>query len=240
MAKLNLELVHKQFLIPTAISLIYKTTDKFDFHPGQFFAFKVGDKDYRSYSSFYHSEIAPKYYPNELTDLKAGKYLGFMVNTKPGGIGSKYFENSKIGDNAVAIGPNGKFLLQDNPRPKIFVASSTGLAPFVEIIKQTLEANPNQEIIIFFGVWRPEDEFAMQFFAGISEVKIIVCCDECPKTSITDTIKLGRVTQIIPQYIKNLKDYDYYICGNQFMVTAMEGVLRENGVTTIYTEKFGG
>jgi NAD(P)H-flavin reductase len=244
MPKINLELVHKTNLIPTAISLIFKTTDEFTFEPGQFFSMLVGPKEYRSYSCFWSDSKAPKFYDNDLADLKEdqkeGKYLGFMVNIKPNGVGSHFFMDIQNGDQVVAIGGNGKFLLEAGNRPKAFVASSTGLAPFVEIIKQTLNENPNQEILIFFGVWQPADEFAIQFFKDTTQVKVIVCCDECPEEQLSDTVKLGRVTQVIPEMLGDkLPDYDFYICGNQFMVEATEELLRSKGSTTIYMEKFG-
>ena len=240
MPKINLTLVHKTHLIPTAISLIFKTEDNFSYSPGQFFSMLVAPKEYRSYSCFYHSQIAPKFYPNDLPDLETGTYLGFMVNTKPNGAGSNFFINVNINDQVVAIGGNGKFLLEQNDRPKAFIASSTGLSPFVEIINQALTINPNQEILVFFGVWQPSDNFTAQFFANIPQVKIITCCDECPVEKLDENTKLGRVTQIIPEQLGNkISNYDFYICGNQFMVEAMEKTLIENNVTTIYMEKFG-
>jgi toluene monooxygenase electron transfer component len=241
MPKINLSLAHKTNLIPTAISLIFKTSDSFDFQPGQFFSMLVAPKEYRSYSCFYADSKAPTFYPNgNLPDLTEGKYLGFMVNTKPNGTGSHFFMDIKDGDKVVAIGANGKFLLEHGNRPKAFIATSTGLAPFVEMIKQTLTQNPDQEILVFFGVWQPKDDFARQFFADYPQVRVITCCDECPKEDLSETVKLGRVTQIIPEMLGDqLPEYDFYICGNQFMVEATEILLREKGSTTIYMEKFG-
>ncbi len=240
MPKINLQLVHKTNLIPTAISLVFKTTDNFEFKAGQFFSMLVGPKEYRSYSCFWSDSQAPKFYDNDLEDLQEGKYLGFMVNTKPNGVGSHFFMDIQNDDQVVAIGGNGKFLLEAGNRPKAFVATSTGLAPFVEIIKQTLKENPNQEILVFFGVWQPTDEFAIQFFKDTPQVKVIVCCDECPEEKLTETVKLGRVTQVIPDMLGDqLPNYDFYICGNQFMVEATEELLQSKGSTTIYMEKFG-
>lgn len=240
MPKINLTLVHKTFLIPTAVSMIFKTEDDFEFLPGQFFSMLVAPKEYRSYSCFYCSSQAPRLYLNSLPDLKKGRYLGFMVNTKPGGQGSHFFENIKVDDQVVAIGANGKFLLNNNKRPKAFVASSTGLAPFIELIKQALEQDSNQKILVFFGVWKPVDDFAKQFFESTSQVQVITCCDECPEDLLSDTVKLGRVTKVIPEYLGDrLPAYDFYICGNQFMVEATEKLLEEKGSKTIFTEKFG-
>ena len=240
MPKINLTLVHKTHLIPTAVSLIFKTDDEFKFQPGQFFSMLVAPNEYRSYSCFYADAKAPKFYDNDLEDLTTGKYLGFMVNTKPNGKGSHFFTDIEVGDNVVGLGANGKFLLEAGDRPKAFVASSTGLAPFVEIIKQTLTENPAQKILVFFGVWQPTDDFASQFFTDYPQVQVITCCDECPVELLNDNTKLGRVTTVIPEVLGDqLPNYDFYICGNQFMVEATEELLKQKGSTTIYMEKFG-
>jgi ferredoxin-NADP reductase len=145
----------------------------------------------------------------------------------------------QLDTNVQAIGPNGKFLLQSGPRPKCFVASSTGLAPFVEIINQIVQVDPKTPILVYFGVWNPNDDFAGQFLSGFANVKLITCCDECPPEKLDQNTVLGRVTQVIPEQLgKSITDYDFYICGNQFMVEAMEKILIDLDCSTIYMEKF--
>jgi all-trans-retinol 13,14-reductase len=239
MPKIKLQLVHKVNLLPTAVSMIFKCEDEFKYTAGQFLSILVAEKTYRSYSLFYCDSKAPKYYDNDLEDLETGKYIGLMINTKPMGPGSQKAIDMQIGEFIDAIGCNGQFVLVENDRPKVFVASSTGLAPFVPIIEQALAINPDQKIKIFFGAFVPSDDFTAPFFTNYPQVQVISCYDKIEENEISQTKQLGRVTDVIPKLIPNLPENDFYICGNPFMVKATEDLIRSLGVETIYMEKFG-
>src|SRR5918993_472919 len=60
-------------------------------------------------------------------------------------------------------GPKGKFLLQDDGRTALFVASGTGLAPFISMIETLRDRGQQRDIILLHGVsydydlaWREE------------------------------------------------------------------------------------
>lgn len=239
MPKLKLELVHKVNLLPTAISLIFKSTDDFKYKAGQFISLLVAEKAYRSYSLFYCSSQAPLFYDTNLNDLDDGQYIGLMINTKPMGVGSQKAIAMEVGDVIEAVGCNGQFLVVDNDKPKVFVASSTGLAPFVPMIDEILNTNPSQKVQIFFGAFNVGDDFTSYFFKNSPQVELISCYDDIDTQEQSLTKQLGRVTDIIPKLAGDLLSKDFYICGNPFMVKATEDLLKSMGVETIYTEKFG-
>ncbi len=245
MPKLKLELVHKVNFLPTAVSMIFKSTDDFKYTAGQFLSLLVAEKTYRSYSLFYCDAKSPAFYTNNLPDLAQGegRYIGLMINTKPMGVGSQKAIEMQVGETIDAIGCNGQFLVVNNDRPKTFVASSTGLAPFVPMVEQILNINPDQKIQIFFGAFNPNDDFTYYFFQNTPQVELISCYDDMNGKDGTQeqtaTKQLGRVTDIIPKLVQDLPSSDFYICGNPFMVKATEDLLRSLGVETIYMEKFG-
>ena len=245
MPRLNFKLVHKKELISKTYFLVFQTDSEMDFKPGQFFSLEVAPKTFRSYSTVSVSKNPPTYFETNLKTLESGFYISFMISTKPGGAASTYFEEIKIDQELSAIGPNGKFALNINNKPKAFVATGTGLAPFVPMIEKVLDKDKQAEIKLFFAVWNKESDFADQFFAkylnqNYPNFKIYTVIDEA--TEDLDEFNLaGRVTTIVPKIVSEANTYDYYLCGHPAMVTAMNEVLEGLGGNNenIFMEKFG-
>ncbi|MFN4212960.1 MAG: FAD-binding oxidoreductase [Microgenomates group bacterium] len=106
-----------------------------NFKAGQYLILKIGDKS-RLYS------IASPDWQKDTFEL--------LVQTVEGGVGSTYLLNLKIGEEAIFQGPAGMFTLKDSPtgapRPKIFLATGTGLAPVRSMIKSEIKKLRYEEI----------------------------------------------------------------------------------------------
>lgn len=258
MPKLPLKLVHKEQIIPKVYFLAFTSQVDLGYTAGQFFSIEIEPKVYRSYSVCYVGKKAPNFYKvgNDLPDLEVGEYICFMISTKPGGTASNFFENVQTGIELTGVGPAGTFRLKDNSMDKVFVATGTGLAPFIPMISNLLEANPATKIDLFFGSWTLADSFAVNFFykyLGNSDFPNTVANPNYPNFKIyhvaedmqgnpeTETIFGGRVTTVIPKVIEDLNSKEYYLCGHPAMVGAMEEVLLNEGVDAekIVMEKFG-
>jgi NAD(P)H-flavin reductase len=244
MSKINLKLVHKVNLLETITCLIFETESEMQFLPGQFLAIEVTPGVHRSYSLFHCSPMSPKYYPTDLKILENGNYIGLMINTKPDGVGSHWARNIQLKENFAAKGCNGKFTIQESYNPKVFVGTSTGIAPFVPMIQSLLYANENQQITLFFGSLTANDDFAKLFFQAIKSnyknFQMISCYDEFDIGLEDPSHKLGRVTSIISAQmsIKQMQNSDFYLCGNPMMVEATAKLLEENKVQNVYYEKY--
>jgi len=239
MPKINLTCLKKTELA-TKIYFIQMGSDtELNFKPGQFISLEVAPREYRSYSLINLKTQASH-------DQEHPTIIEFLVNTKSGGLGSQCFESMNIGENYAGLGPLGKFALIENTRPKVFIATGTGLGPFVGMINQVFAQDPKASIQLYFGVYSPEYDFSHQFFteylnnSNYPNFKIITCADSLNpnQATLTDTY-LGKVTEILPKFVSDFQAFDFYICGNPLMVAAMESSLRESGADeNIFMEKY--
>ena len=258
MPKLSLTLAAKTQLIPKVYFLAFKVEVELGYKPGQFFSLEIEPKVYRPYSVCYVGKTAPNFYKvsQDLPNLETGEYICFMISTKPGGAASNYFENVQLQTTITGVGPAGDFKLQETPRDKVFVATGTGLAPFIPMISTLLEQNPETKIDLFFGSWTISDSFAANFFYKYLDndnfpnslynpkypnFKIYFVAEDMQGNPESDSIFEGRVTTVIPKVLSDLATKEYYLCGHPAMVGAVEEVLLGQNVEpkNIVSEKFG-
>jgi all-trans-retinol 13,14-reductase len=249
MPRLNFKLVFRHQLISKVHFLVFETNNKLNFAPGQFFSLEVSPKTFRSYSTVYIGQNPPEFLEvnKNLPILESeSSYVCFMISTKPNGVASKVFEEMKIGTEISAVGPNGKFRLSQNKiKPKVFIATGTGLAPFVGMVKQILDENQQAKIQLFFGVWTTSDNFVKQFFETYLNSKypnfeIYTIIDNSEGTELDKYNISGRVTTAIPSIIKDYLETEFYLCGHPMMVADMAKILEDLGAKeNIFLEKFG-
>ena len=105
--------------------IVIETNEEVVFEPGQFISIKVGETRINSYS------IAGKVNVRQ---------LGLIVDIKPGGEGSQFFANLKVGDEILFLGPLGKFVLRpdDGSEHLIFLGTGSGIAPLKAMIEKAL------------------------------------------------------------------------------------------------------
>lgn len=101
------------------------------FKAGQYLILKINDK------SRLYSIASPDTQKNSFE---------ILVEIIEGGLGSTYLSNLKVGEEAVFQGPAGMFRLKENPRPKIFLVTGTGIAPVRSIIKSEIKKLRDEEI----------------------------------------------------------------------------------------------
>ena len=143
----------------------------------------------------------------------------------------------KVGDAINIKGPKGKFLLQDDGRRCLFVASGTGLAPFISMIETLRGRGASRDIVLLHGVsydydlaWREQleeldrgDELPLRYVATISRPQ------HCPSwTGCT-----GRVESIVAAQLDEQgltpETATIYLCGNPDMVSAVEEIATARG-----------
>ena len=75
------------------------------------------------------------------------------------------------------------FTLQNTIKPKVCIATGTGLAPMIEILKQTPEATAK---ILIYGARKESDLYHLEKLQDIANLKIII------KISQEDTQKYSK------------------------------------------------
>lgn len=220
------KLLEKNTLAENIYELKYEAPEDFTFTPGQFAGLRITPTHTRAYS---------------IVNQHDGK-LEFLVDTKPAGTASLYFDACKVGDELSLLGPYGRYALQEPTLNKVFISTSTGIAPFIPMIKalrQSTNDFQEQRVWCFFGVGHEPYDIAYRYFEDISSpnFRYIRCVT---RHEPTDSLSLkGRVTEVVPQIIEDYAHSEFYICGSTEMILAMEGILRSKGADKIYYEKYG-
>jgi len=142
-----------------------------------------------------------------------------------------------VGDAINIKGAKGKFMLQDDDRTCLFVASGTGLAPFISMIETLRGRGQTRDVVLLHGVsyphdlaWRAEltelangDGFPLRYVATISR----------PQGSPDWSGCTGRVEAIVADQLDahglTSDNTTIYLCGNPDMVSAVEEIATERG-----------
>jgi len=206
----------------------------FDFIAGQYLSIKVAeDGTRRSYS---------------IASNPGGAVVELLVDISPMGLGSKYVLALKEGDQVEAMGPIGRFTL-NNPSPKLkkmFIATGSGIVPMRSMIKDILITNKYQdEIKLIWGMRHEEDLFWQEEFLQLNRdfanfsYQVILSKSsehwhgECGH--VGDCLKNGFIITV-----KDLAAWEFYLCGSQEMIMETGAFLAGKGVKKedIHFEKF--
>jgi len=164
------------------------------------------------------------------------EYEFFIRRVEGGGFTPLLWQRS-VGDAINIKGPKGKFLLQDDGRRALFVASGTGLAPFISMIETLRDRGQTRDIVLLHGVsydydlaWRQQltdlqdgGHFPLRYVATISRPQ------HCPDWSGCT----GRVETIVESQLDEHgltpETATIYLCGNPEMITAVEEIAAARG-----------
>ena len=163
------------------------------------------------------------------------EYEFFIRRVEVGGFTPLLWERS-LGDPINIKGPKGKFLLQDDGRRAVFVASGTGLAPFTSMIDTLRDRGQERDIVLLHGVSHPHDlawhdELTALQASGfpLRYVPTISRPDENP----TWTGSTGRVETIVEGQLDEHgltpDNATLYLCGNPDMITRVDEIATERG-----------
>lgn len=161
----------------------------------------------------------------------------FFIRLVEGGALTPLLWERRLGDPINIKGPKGKFLLQEDSRRALFVASGTGLAPFMSMIETLRGRGQERDIVLLHGVshdydlaWR-EQLTELQESGGfpLRYVGTVSRPHRCPDwTGCT-----GRVEAIVDGQLDEHgltpDDTTIYLCGNPDMITAVEEVAADRG-----------
>lgn len=209
----------------------YSIGSDFSFIPGQYVGIQVSPVHRRAYSVF---------------KLETDS-VWFLIDTKPGGIASKYFERVQVGAENLILGPYGRFNLKQTKNKKIFISTGTGMAPFYPMVEdiKTKDEYYAVESEFLFGCRYFADEISYEFFNKYisKDFKYIQCITQ--ETELDDSkfpnteFFSGRVTKYLENnYEKYSKNDEFYICGSPQMVEDVKIFLMLKGFSNVFGEKY--
>lgn len=198
----------------------------FDFRPGQFINLQVSEETYRAYS---------------ICSEEPGGDIELATLTGLPGLGANYIKNLKKGSSVSFVGPSGRFFYHSPGRKTvIFTATSTGIAPFIPMMKLAVEDAAVESVTLLFGVRNEEEVFFEDKFKELErlgKLKYLVCLSEAVE-DLRPPFFRGRVTAVLTEYIK--EGTDFYLCGNPLMVEDASKIIIGASLSDfgIYTEVF--
>ncbi len=216
------------FVIEPSTPLIYK--------PGQYISVKVSNQRINLYSI-----AADEGLPAEVAGQNR---FGLLIDTKPGGIGSKFFENLKSGDKITYLGPFGTFTFNpdDNSKNLLLMGTGSGIAPLRSLLDEILKKNQSQASInLYFGLRYPTDIFWNDYFQKLTiqnpnfKYNLVLSKPDDSYHGLT-----GHITNRVINDFPDASGCTAYLAGNKNMIDEATNLLLAAGCPSsrIYSEKF--
>ena len=182
--------------------------------PGQFARLHVGEDAWRDYS---------------IAGFEDGA-LRLLVSTRTGGAGSRFIERAETGARTVVELPLGRYRLKETGRRRVFVATGTGLAPFLAMFRH---ADGLENDTLLFGCRRREEDLT-SLVEAVLPGRVV----RCVSRETAPGLFHGRVTDALRQADVDLSGADVYLCGSAAMVADCREILDHAGVAEVLTEPY--
>ncbi len=121
---------------------------------------------------------------------------------------SPFLAMAPVGTSLSFTGPRGYFTYKPSPRRAIFVATGTGIAPFVSMSRSGLRG-----FTLLHGARSERELYYEALFRSVSG-SYIPCITE---SSEGEDLFHGRVTDYLNSMMPR-EDYDFYLCGRGEMI----------------------
>lgn len=190
------------------------------FAAGQFFMIDLLDGKPEKAQRAYSTCSAPN-----------SEYFSLCLKLVPGGRGSTYFSNMKVGDECSFTGPYGRFVLQENEKDVLMIATGTGLAPFMAMIEVLWAKGFSKPVTLYFGVAGQSDLFfvdTMKKWEKEHDNFTVNICLSRPEPGWKGL--KGRVTAHLDDAVLDTANTSIYLCGNGDMIKDVRNMMLARGV----------
>ncbi|OGK18538.1 hypothetical protein A3D80_01220 [Candidatus Roizmanbacteria bacterium RIFCSPHIGHO2_02_FULL_40_13b] len=208
---------------------------KLEFLAGQYMILRIGDVR-RLYSV--------------LSSPHDTSYFDLLVQIVPNGIGSTHLMNVSVGDTAFFQGPAGIFMIKDEKTQKIFMATGTGIAPILSMIRTLLSSGHTDPLYLFWGLRAKRDLYFVKEIEKLRDAHenlhpIICLSQEADEEVFRNPIfRKGRINLYVHGFLQKdpakKGDMTFYVCGAQTVVESLRVFLDGAGIEkyAIHFEKF--
>jgi all-trans-retinol 13,14-reductase len=183
-------------------------------------------------------EVAPSEWRPYSIVSSRGNTLTFIIDSNPGGFGSRFAMTSALGTVFGLRLPTGTLRIHGHGQNnRVFVATGSGITPFISMLQSlsSAPANRNQATLLW-GIRDVGDEFSSRY-CGEAMTKMnlsIIPCISQPTAG--QSFFHGTVTEKIRELQLDFKNTDFYLCGNPLMISEMHASLRRLDASSIYFE----
>jgi NAD(P)H-flavin reductase len=208
------KLLKRRWLSKKTLEIRIEKPPLFTFKPGQRICliYNTVERDYSMVSS------------------PADTDLILCIRNVEAGILSPQLSTISMGTRLNFSGPHGYFTFKPSPRPAIFVATGTGIAPFCSIASSGVT-----DITLLHGVTLADDLYYADYLRPA--IKCYVPCLSIPDESADDHFA-GKVTDYLQKHLAP-GAYDFYLCGRSEMLRDATLLIDERFPGSfIYTEQY--
>ena len=208
----------KRSLAPHIWELALELDRGADFAPGQFAILRVAPFEWRSYS---------------IASLQDDR-LTLLISSRTGGDGSVFVEAADSGDETQVELPFGQFQLRKgSTNRKVFVATGTGIAPFLPMFRALEVAGELDKAELLFGCRLAEENITARLTTPLPPTTVCVSGDPS-----AEGVFHGRVTKRLESLASEAERIDFYFCGSPAMVSDCRDMMVRAGATQIMTELY--
>jgi ferredoxin-NADP reductase len=165
-----------------------------------------------------------------LTNTISESYLSVLVRRIAAGQMTPFLDQAPIGARLSFTGPAGHFHFHPGRRPAVMVATGTGIAPFVAMIRAGVKPR-----LLLHGV-RTSAELYYREELAVAASRYVPCLST--DTSCDGEFFRGYVTHFM-QTRQSLGDCDFYLAGRMEMIhDAMQIIDTCSPSARVFTEAF--
>ena len=151
--------------------------------------------------------------------------LALCLKEVEGGAYSPVLASTELGASLTFTGPHGYFIYRPSNNPAVFVATGTGIAPFLSIIRAGVT-----DFTLLHGVRTAKSLYYEDIFRRAARY-YIPCLSAAPQEAGShENVFHGKVGHYLAQHLPQ-GIYDFYLSGRQEMV---------RDVTLLVDERFSG
>ncbi|MCL4375109.1 FAD-binding oxidoreductase [Patescibacteria group bacterium] len=162
-----------------------------------------------------------------------------LVKLVPNGAGSVYLRGLAIGASVNFQGPAGQFYLRDSHRPKLFLATGTGIAPMLALLEKLRVTGFPTPVKLLWGLATIKDVFYLAELKQLKQTDArfdfqIYLSRETSLAAVSEPDRpdfgLGHIDVGLKSLVMSgsvLGEHDYYLCGRREMVETMRQTLTD-------------
>jgi len=210
----NTRIIARRRLSSKTVELALRKPPGFAFAPGQRVRLKLGPAA-RDYS---------------IASAPAEEAIRLCIREVEGGFLSPQLAGAPESAALTFTGPHGYFTFKASPRPAVFVATGTGVAPF-----RSMAASGVSGFTLLHGVEQAEDLYYLDFLQSRAAAYVACLSGTSPAPVAHHA---GRVTGYIENHLPR-RACDFYLCGRQDMIRDVTLLIDEGFQgSLVYSEAF--
>ena len=193
------------------------------FRPGQFVSVTVGtDADGNPILRSYSIASPPE---------RRGE-LSLIIRLVEGGIGSRFFDDLRLGDAVRFTGPMGFFVNElAHTGDAVYVATGTGIAPMLPMIEEVLRRPETGRVLLYWGLRREADVFYQDELSALATRHPRFASFVYLSQPQGFCRLRGRVIGPVLELLPSLREPTFYLCGNGQMIEELKAALIDRGVS---------